>query len=336
MQILVSTDDHTDGSAELTRQVEVVVDDALGHFRDRITRAEVHFADDNSRHKFGDDDKRCVMEVRLAGIPPIAVSHRASSLEQALDGAAATLQKTLKRTLGRKDSISKRRARARVEFTTVDPQLERDVAAQDREEFLALLRPLLGHLRDHAERELRMLESNGLLSQDQVTAAELLNEVMARAWLRFAGRPRQVSLDLWLVNLLDETLDEMIKPEQRMKKSLNQPDDVRAADVPQVDDQEWWVWLLDEDETITLGDSIASGECDSGTEKLNAEELKDRIHAVLGELPKARRQAFVYNVLESFDVFEIAMLQDRLETEVQADIEAVRNTLRERRLAGSG
>jgi ribosome-associated translation inhibitor RaiA len=43
------------------------------------------------------------MEARLAGLQPITVSDDASSLEQALDGAAAKLEKTLNRTLGRLD-----------------------------------------------------------------------------------------------------------------------------------------------------------------------------------------------------------------------------------------
>lgn len=45
-------------------------------------------------------------------------------------------------------------------------------------------------------------------------------------------------------------------------------------------------------------------------------------------LPKAQRQAFVLHVLEAYELFEIAMLQDRPETEVQADIEDARNTIR--------
>ena len=71
-------------------------------------------------------------------------------------------------------------------------------------------------------------------------------------------------------------------------------------------------------------------------EFLEAEELMHRIHALLGELPKAQRRAFMLNVLEAYDVSEIAMLQDRPETEVRADIEAARNQLRERLRAGVG
>lgn len=104
MRILVKTDNHIQGSAELTRQVETLVENALRRFGDRITRVEVHLSDENSDKKFGGDDKRCVMEARPAGLQPITVSQQGASLEQALDGAADTLQKTLKRALGRRDA----------------------------------------------------------------------------------------------------------------------------------------------------------------------------------------------------------------------------------------
>ena len=103
MQIQVNTDNQTAGSAELTRQVEGVVEVALGRFSGRITRVEVHLTDENGSQKTSESDKRCVMEARLAGLQPIAVSAEGSSLEQALDGAADKLEKTLKHTLGRLD-----------------------------------------------------------------------------------------------------------------------------------------------------------------------------------------------------------------------------------------
>jgi ribosome-associated translation inhibitor RaiA len=108
MQTQVSTDNHIVGSAKLTRQIEAVVENTLGRFGDRITRVEVHLSDENSSQKSGENDKRCVMEARLAGLQPITVSHIGEILEQAIDGAAAKLEKTLKRTLGRLDDAKGR------------------------------------------------------------------------------------------------------------------------------------------------------------------------------------------------------------------------------------
>ena len=101
MQVQVNTDNHIKGSEELTRRVTAVVEDALGRFGDRVTRVGVHLTDESSSAKSAGDDKRCVMEARLAGLQPIAVSHQGASLEQAVEGAADKLQQTLDRTLGR-------------------------------------------------------------------------------------------------------------------------------------------------------------------------------------------------------------------------------------------
>ena len=103
MQIQVSTDNHIEGSEELSRDVEAVVEGALGRFADRITRVEVYLTDENSSSKSGDNDKRCVMEARLGGLQPITVTNQGGTLEHALNGAADKLERTLKRTLGRLD-----------------------------------------------------------------------------------------------------------------------------------------------------------------------------------------------------------------------------------------
>jgi DNA-directed RNA polymerase specialized sigma24 family protein len=180
-------------------------------------------------------------------------------------------------------------------------------------------------LGNHARRELRILEANGTLHPGQVIFADLLDEVVTRAWLQFRDRPRWMALDLWLTKILDEILEEQVHEDQRV-----QTDDRSRKNVPQVDDQEWWAWLLGEDEAISEDEEIASRQSTWAEGFLEAEELMYRIHALLGELPKAQRRAFVLNVLEAYDVSEIAMLQNRPEREVQADVEAAHNELRER------
>jgi RNA polymerase sigma factor (sigma-70 family) len=331
MQVIVRTDRHTAGSDEWIGQVEAEVEGKLDRFGERLTRVEVHLSDENSRSKFGDHDKRCVMEARLAGLQPIVARSTGSSLEQAVSGAADKLAKTLKRTLGRKDSLFKRRARARVAITAAGPVLERDALAGQREHFLTTLRPLLGTLRDHARHELQILELDGTLQPGALTADELLDEVVTRAWLRFPDRPQRVSLDLWLVHLLHETLEDRIDPQRRRPRSLDQDADaLLPEDALHVDDQEWWLWLLGEDEEFARGETTPDHGSAMPEEQFAAEELNDRIHALLGTLPKARRQAFVLNTLEAYDPIEIAMLQNRPESEVQADIEAARKMLHDR------
>lgn len=336
MQIQISTGSHIKGSDKLTDDVETIVQHALGRFGDRITRVEVFFSDENSDQKSGDADKRCVIEARLGGLQPITVSHQASSLDQALGGAAGKLQKTLKRTLRRKGAISKRRSRGQAELAAAGPLLQHDVETGKQDEFMKVLRPLLGHLGQHARRELRIMEAHGTLHAGQVIFAHLLDEVVTRAWLQFAARPQWMPLDLWLTKILDGILEEQMHRDQLAPESLHdQREEILPQNAPQVGDQEWWVSLLGEDEILTNADALYSRQSAWAEEVLEAEELMYRIHTLLGELPMLRRRAFVLNVLEAYELFEIAMLQDRPEDEVRADIEAARKHLRERLLADS-
>ena len=110
MQIQVNTDNHIQGSEALTHQAEAVVEGALGRFGERITRVEIYLTDESSSAKARSNDKRCVMEARLAGLQPISASHEGSSVDQALNGAADKLAKTLNRTLERRDAPKGRTA----------------------------------------------------------------------------------------------------------------------------------------------------------------------------------------------------------------------------------
>ncbi len=100
MKIQIKTDRNIEGHERLHSHVEQIVEGELSRFRDQITRIEVHLSDENS-HKNGPDDKRCVMEVRLEGLKPEAVTHQAESLDQAVRGAAGKLERVIESTLGR-------------------------------------------------------------------------------------------------------------------------------------------------------------------------------------------------------------------------------------------
>lgn len=332
MQIQVNTDRHIKGSPKLTGEVETIVQHALARFDDRITRVEVFLSDENSPQKFGDADKRCVIEVRLGGLRPITVHHEGSSLDQAVSGAAERLEKTLKRTLGRKDSIVKRRARERAELTAAASILQHDAETGKRDDFMKVLCPLLGCLGQHAARELQIMEADGTLYPGQVIFANLIDETVSRAWLQFTERPQWMALDLWLTKILDEILEEQVQQGHRIQGATYSHTD---ENYPHVDEQEWWSWLLGEDETTTDDGGLPNRKSLWAEEFADAEELMYRIHALLGELPKARRRAFVLNALDAYDVSEVAMLQGRPESEVLADIELARNELRQRLCAGT-
>jgi len=104
MQVQVNTDNHIKGAEGLAQRVEETVRDALSRFGNRLTRVEVHFTDENSRRKDSGDDKRCVLEARLAGLQPNSVSADAATVDLALSGALDKLIKALTKTLGRREA----------------------------------------------------------------------------------------------------------------------------------------------------------------------------------------------------------------------------------------
>jgi ribosome-associated translation inhibitor RaiA len=61
---------------------------------------EIHLSDSNGQ-KAGANDKRCLLEARIAGRQPIAVTEEANSLHQAIDGAARKMKRSLDSTLGK-------------------------------------------------------------------------------------------------------------------------------------------------------------------------------------------------------------------------------------------
>lgn len=101
MQIQLNTDANIQGHESLAAQVSSTVENALQRYSDHITRVEVHLSDENSDKKGGNEDMRCALEARLEGRKPIAVTHHAATLDQAVDGAADKLHRLVQSTLGR-------------------------------------------------------------------------------------------------------------------------------------------------------------------------------------------------------------------------------------------
>jgi len=100
MQVQINTDHNIEGREALAAHVKGVVQHALSRSGEYVSRVEVPLGDENGR-KRGKDDKRCMMEARLRGREPHAVTHHAASLHQAVDGAAHKLTRLVESTIER-------------------------------------------------------------------------------------------------------------------------------------------------------------------------------------------------------------------------------------------
>ena len=100
MKIQLNTDSNVTGSEELRASLTSLISDELSRFDNHISRLEVHLSDENGR-KSGQNDKRCMIEARLEGMKPIAVTNHADTNEQAVAGAVDKLKSSLTTIQGR-------------------------------------------------------------------------------------------------------------------------------------------------------------------------------------------------------------------------------------------
>ncbi|MDB5919245.1 MAG: ribosomal subunit interface protein [Massilia sp.] len=116
MQININTDKTIERHQGLDDHVETVVQAAVARFRDHITRVEVHLSDENSQ-KSVDGGNRCMLEARLTGYQPIAVTEHSVNLHQAISGAADKLKRAVDSALGRLHDKQMHKAPTMVDVT---------------------------------------------------------------------------------------------------------------------------------------------------------------------------------------------------------------------------
>jgi hypothetical protein len=91
-QIQVNTDHNIHGGEGLTTYVTTDLESGLSRFGGWVTRVEVHLSEDAGGKP---EDKKCVIEARPGGKHPVAVTHHATTVDDAYTGAAHKLGKVL-------------------------------------------------------------------------------------------------------------------------------------------------------------------------------------------------------------------------------------------------
>ena len=100
MNIQFNTSSNINGSENMNKRLSDVIAEKLSRFSDYITRIEAHLSDTNGQ-KEGLNDKQCVLEARLEGLQPIAVTSNAGTYDDAVTGAIGKLKSSLDTTLGK-------------------------------------------------------------------------------------------------------------------------------------------------------------------------------------------------------------------------------------------
>ena len=100
MDIQFNTDNNVEGKQAVEEFMSTSIAEALERFSSHITRLEIHLSDENGQKK-GPKDKRCLIEARLKGMDPIAVTSQEDNLHKAVNAAVDKMRAKLTTRLGR-------------------------------------------------------------------------------------------------------------------------------------------------------------------------------------------------------------------------------------------
>jgi len=100
MTIQFNTDKTINGDERTTSYYTNLISEELSKYGSHITRIEVHVSDENGP-KEGNNAIRCLMEVRLEGKQPTAVTNQSNSVMLAVSGAIQKMKAILESSLER-------------------------------------------------------------------------------------------------------------------------------------------------------------------------------------------------------------------------------------------
>lgn len=100
MTIQINTDNTLSIEKSSSDYFTSQIAEALQRFDSHITRIEVHLKDENGK-KDGLNDITCLLEARLEGRQPIAITNQANSIELAVSGATDKIKTAIESILGK-------------------------------------------------------------------------------------------------------------------------------------------------------------------------------------------------------------------------------------------
>ena len=122
IKVQVNTSNAIENKDSLERWASEFLNEQLARFEQDITSIEAQLSDENAARS-GANDKRCMLEARIAGRSPVAVTHYAPDQNLAFRGAADKLAHALDHAFGKLD---RREHRVR-DTIRRDPEVLEDV-----------------------------------------------------------------------------------------------------------------------------------------------------------------------------------------------------------------
>jgi len=200
--------------------------------------------------------------------------------------------------------------------------------------FFSLVSQHLKSLYHVVRHELGYLQAVGDLPADELTAEEVVDAVLLRAYREFVKDPRDRKVKSWLIELAREHL----RAEVERLKAWRARTAVRTEhDVPDTPPTEWVSTLGDEvldfhelDEDLKVEDVIPDIDVPTPEEETETRELRWCVSAALAGLPAEWRRAVLLRHVDGLAGAELARALHRSEPETRRILEQARDYLRQK------
>jgi len=193
-------------------------------------------------------------------------------------------------------------------------------------DFMGLLIPLLRTFSRYAKGEILSRERQEEMPVGRTSVTDVLDEVTLRAWERFDRRPADQPLDLWLIQLVDEVIDEACQP--IAEESLQDRREVIDDGSPRESVMSEWTEQATELESIELSRLLTEEPGIQAWDELDVETKQARLDELFEHLTRLQRQVIMLYAVQGFDLPEIADFQDRTLEEVQNDLRDAQANIR--------
>ncbi|ACY35386.1 ribosomal subunit Interface protein [Comamonas testosteroni] len=101
MQVQVHADDSIQGGESLAQWAQEEINAKLARLKEYVVRVEVFLTGVDALKTTGGPGKRCVLETRATGRPPIAVNAEAEKVKEAFSAAIEKLKRAVETDLGK-------------------------------------------------------------------------------------------------------------------------------------------------------------------------------------------------------------------------------------------
>jgi len=192
-----------------------------------------------------------------------------------------------------------------------------------RERFSSRLRLVLQDLHSHVSRLIRFAQLAGDLQPGYLRPAEIVDDVILRAYERARNQPNEEISPAVLYQIADGIVIDEIRNYQNNLDNMVSIEEQVPPQSPHWDVNDLNDEILDfyqPEDMLVYADIMPDIHVPDPVRLLGETEQMREIFMCLRKVAPEARSAFLLNRVEGFELYEIALMQDRSEEEISKDI----------------